>query len=73
MKNDIEKDSNSFEVEFKKLKNIVSEIESKEHDIEKMINLFESGMKLSNNCERKIEEYKKKINLIISDNKKSSD
>ena len=43
---------------------------STEHNIEKMINLFEEGIKLSESCEKKIEEYKNKINTIISENNK---
>ncbi len=70
MKKNTKKTSDSFEVEFEKLKNIVSEIESTENNIEKMINLFEEGMKLSESCEKKIEEYKNKINTIISENNK---
>ena len=73
MKNSIKKDSASFEDEFKKLKIIVSEIESTDHDIEKMIELFEEGMKIADSCEKKIESYKKKINLILSENKRKSD
>ena len=57
MKNSIIKDSASFEDEFKKLKIIVSEIESTDHDIEKMIELFEEGMKIADSCEKKIESY----------------
>ena len=70
MKKNTKKISDSFEVDFEKLKNIVSEIESTEHNIEKMINLFEEGIKLSESCEKKIEEYKNKINTIISENNK---
>tara|TARA_Y100000768_G_C23951295_1_gene670370 strand:- start:670 stop:891 length:222 start_codon:yes stop_codon:yes gene_type:complete len=70
LKKNTKKTSDSFEVEFEKLKNIVSEIESTENNIEKMINLFEEGMKLSESCEKKIEEYKNKINTIISENNK---
>ena len=70
MKKNTKKTSDSFEVEFEKLKTIVSEIESTDHDIEKMIALFEEGMKLSESCEKKIEEYKNKINTIISKNDK---
>ena len=47
MKKNTKKSSDSFEVEFEKLKSIVSEIEATEHNIEKMIALFEEGMKLS--------------------------
>ena len=72
MKKNTKKSSDSFEVEFEKLKSIVSEIESTEHNIEKMIYLFEEGMKLSESCERKIEDYKNKINTIITENKKES-
>ena len=72
MKKNTKKSSDSFEVEFEKLKSIVSEIEATEHNIEKMISLFEEGMKLSESCERKIEDYKNKINTIIAKNKKES-
>ena len=37
-----------------------------------MIALFEEGMKLSESCERKIEDYKNKIHTIIAENKKES-
>tara|TARA_Y100000768_G_C23962675_1_gene676185 strand:- start:670 stop:891 length:222 start_codon:yes stop_codon:yes gene_type:complete len=70
LKKNIKKTSDSFEFDFEKLKNIVSEIESSEHNIEKMIALFEEGMKLSESCEKKIEEYKNKINTIILENNK---
>ena len=72
MKSNMKKNSYSFEAEFEKLKSIVSEIESSEHDIEKMIALFEEGVKLSNICEKKIEQYKEKINLIISGEKEGT-
>ncbi len=69
MKKNKQKDSELFEVQFNKLKEIVSEIESTEHNIDKMIALFEEGVELSTYCERKIEEYKKKINTIVSNDK----
>ena len=72
MKNDNKKDSASFEVEFEKLKGIVAEIESTEHNIEKMITLFEEGVRLSDSCEKKIEDYKNKIKIIISEHQKGS-
>ena len=72
MKNNNKKDSASFEVEFEKLKGIVAEIESTEHNIEKMIALFEEGVKLSDSCEKKIEDYKNKIKIIISEHQKGS-
>ena len=72
MKKNTKKSSDSFEVEFEKLKSIVSEIEATEHNIEKMIALFEEGMKLSESCERKIQDYKNKIHTIIAENKKES-
>ena len=73
MKKNKEKESVSFEKEFDKLQNIVSEIESTDNNLEKMISLFEEGMLLSDKCERKINEYRKKINLIVSSHKKESD
>ena len=72
MKNNNKKDSASFEVEFEKLKGIVAEIESTEHNIEKMITLFEEGVRLSDSCEKKIEDYKNKIKIIISEHQKGS-
>ena len=72
MKNNNKKDSVSFEVEFEKLKGIVAEIESTEHNIEKMIALFEEGVRLSDSCEKKIEDYKNKTKIIISEHQKGS-
>tara|TARA_Y100001970_G_scaffold169592_1_gene207326 strand:- start:587 stop:808 length:222 start_codon:yes stop_codon:yes gene_type:complete len=73
LKKNKEKESLSFEKQFDKLQNIVSEIESVDNNLEKMISLFEEGMLLSDKCEKKINEYRQKINLIVSNHKKEID
>ena len=56
---------NSFEQALKRLEQIVKELESGDIPLEKSIQLFEEGMKLSKYCNEKLNEIEGKIKIII--------
>jgi exodeoxyribonuclease VII small subunit len=55
----------SFEKALQKLETIVEKLENNELELEKALQHFEEGMKLSQYCSRKLEETEKKISLIM--------
>ena len=52
---------------FKELDDILKQLESSDLDIDKMVSLYESGMKLTKDCKIKIEEAERKIKIINKD------
>jgi len=52
---------------FKELDDILKQLESSDLDIDKMVSLYESGMKLTKDCKIKIEEAEQKIKIINKD------
>jgi exodeoxyribonuclease VII small subunit len=55
----------SFEKAMEQLEQIVQELESGELSLEKALKQFEEGIKLSKQCQEKLEESEKKINLLM--------
>ena len=55
----------SFEKALEQLEQIVQELESGELPLEKALNKFEEGMRLSRFCTNKLEETEKKITLLM--------
>jgi exodeoxyribonuclease VII small subunit len=55
----------SFEKAMAQLEKIVQELESEELPLEKAINKFEEGIKLSKFCNQKLEESEKKVTLLM--------
>jgi exodeoxyribonuclease VII small subunit len=55
----------SFEKALQKLEAIVEKLENNELELEKALQQFEEGIKLSQYCSRKLEETEKKISLIL--------
>jgi len=55
----------SFEEAIKRLEDIVEQLESPELPLEKSIELFEEGMKLSQFCNSKLNEAEKKITQLV--------
>ncbi len=55
----------TFEKALQKLEEIVEKLETNDLDLEKALNQFEEGMKLSQYCSQKLEETEKKISLIM--------
>ncbi len=60
------KDSNlTFEQGLERLEKIVKELEQGDLPLERALELFEEGMKLSGNCRRQLEEAENKIELLL--------
>lgn len=55
----------SFEELFKRLEEIVQEMESKELDLEKSLTLFEEGVKLSANLRGQLSKADQKISELM--------
>ena len=63
---------NTFENSLKRLETIVDEMENSQLDIDKAMKLFEEGISLVNECSSKLNETKKKIEILIEKNGKIS-
>ena len=61
---------NTFEASLKRLETIVDEMENTELDMDKAMKLFEEGISLVNECSNKLNETKKKIEIILEKNGK---
>ena len=55
----------SFEKALEQLEQIVQDLESGDLPLEKALNKFEEGMRLSKFCSDKLEETEKKISLLM--------
>jgi exodeoxyribonuclease VII small subunit len=60
-----EQDIVSFEEAMERLETIVSKLESGDIPLEKAIDLFQEGMKLSQLCGAKLEQVERKIEMLI--------
>ena len=54
-----------FEESLKKLEKIVEEMERGELDLDRSLSMFEEGVKLAHFCSSKLEETKKKIEILV--------
>jgi len=54
-----------FEESLKKLEMIVEEMEKGDLDLDKSLAMFEEGIKLVHFCSSKLEETKKKIEILV--------
>ncbi len=61
---------NSFESSLKRLEQIVNEMENAELDIDKAMKLFEEGISLVRECSAKLNEAKKKVEILTEKNGK---
>ncbi|MDD5020808.1 MAG: exodeoxyribonuclease VII small subunit [Endomicrobiaceae bacterium] len=55
---------NNFETSLKRLEQIVNEMENTELDIDKAMKLFEEGISLVKDCSTKLNEAKKKVEIL---------
>ena len=55
----------TFEENLKELETIVSELEKGELTLEDAISKFEKGIKVSKECNSKLEDAEKKINILL--------
>lgn len=55
----------SFENSFDRLEKLVAQLEAGELSLEDSLKAFETGMKLVQQCEAKLQEAQKKIELLV--------
>ena len=55
----------TFEATLLKLEEIVDELESGTPDLDKMLKLFEKGMKLTKLCKKKLDLVEQRISTIV--------
>lgn len=58
-----------FETAMKRLEEIVDELEKGELDIDKSLEIFEEGIKMSRVCSKKLNEAEQKIEKLTRDQK----
>lgn len=61
-----------FEDHFKKLEAVVSRLESGDLPLEEAVKLFEEGIRLSKLCSEKLTEIRKKVEILLKDEKGES-
>lgn len=59
----------NFEEAMKQLEQIAIQLEKNELDLDKAVEKFEEGMKLSKKCNEILENAEKKITILINDGK----
>jgi len=59
-----DKESPSFEVGLEELERIVKELEKGDLPLERSLSLFESGMKLSAECKKMLEEAETRVEIL---------
>ena len=59
----------NFETAMKQLEDIANQLEKNELDLDKAVEKFEEGMKLSKKCNEMLENAEKKITILINDGK----
>ena len=59
----------TFESTLSQLESIVEELESGSPDLDKMLKLFEEGMKLTQLCRGQLQEVEERISTIMKDGK----
>ena len=64
----MKKNKINLEKMFKKLEGILDKLESSEIDIDEMVQLYEKGMKLTQECKQTIEKAEQKIKVINENN-----
>ena len=65
MKKEVMSKKQTFEDALKKLQNIIEELESGSPSLDKMMRLFEDGMKLMQECRSHLTEVEERINTLI--------
>ncbi|NDI34228.1 exodeoxyribonuclease VII small subunit [Chengkuizengella sediminis] len=57
----------NFEEAMENLEKVVNALESEDVPLEKAIDLFQEGVKLSSYCSQKLEQVEQKIEMLISE------
>lgn len=58
-------ENETFEKSLEQLENIATELERGNLSLEKSIEIFEKGIKLSKECSEKLDKAEKRINLLV--------
>lgn len=58
----------NFEDLIEKLEDITNKLEKEQLSLDETVKLFEEGMKISKECNTKLEEAEKKITILINEN-----
>ena len=66
MKNDEE--PKSFEASLESLEEIVQQLEGGDLSLEKSLELFEQGIKLSRQCQERLSQAERRIEILLRDN-----
>ena len=67
MKNNAEQ-AKSFEASLEALEQIVHELEHGDLPLEKSLELFEQGIKLSRQCQERLSQAERRIEILLRDN-----
>ena len=67
------KSNTNIESKLNELEKIIEELESGELDLDRALKKFESGIKLSRECQKTLEEAELKIKVLMGDELKDSD
>lgn len=59
----------NFEIAMKQLEEIAAQLEKNDLDLDKSVEMFEEGMKLSKKCSEILENAEKKITILVNDGK----
>ena len=57
----------SFESSLKVLEKIVEQLEAGDLPLERSLELFEQGVKLSRDCQKRLDEAERKVELLLKD------
>ncbi len=63
-----EEQSRSFESSLEALEQIVRELESGDLPLEKSLELFEDGIRLSRQCQERLNQAERRIEVLLRDN-----
>ena len=63
------KEEINFEDAMKELEEIANKLEKNDLDLDKSVEIFEEGMKLSKKCSEILENAEKRITILINDGK----
>lgn len=54
-----------FEISLKELEEIVSQLEAGDLPLERSLELFERGIKLSRECQKRLDEAERKLEMLV--------
>ena len=63
-----EEQSKTFEASLEALERIVKQLESGDLPLEKSLELFEQGIRLSRECQERLSQAERKIEVLLRDN-----